>query len=63
MYFLAQKEMPYTIFYCNYFLILIIGNTITGEDFPDMDEHDFKEVFQSLALRKIVKGVYNCVTH
>lgn len=63
MYFLARKEMPYTIFYCNYFLTLIIGNTITGEDFPVMDEHDFKEVFPSLAHRKIVKGIYNCVTH
>ena len=55
--------MPYTIFYCNYFLTLIIGNTITGKDFPVMDEHDFKEVFPSLAHRKIVKGIYNCVTH
>ena len=38
-------------------------NTITGEDFPDMDENDFKEVFPRLAHRKIVKEIYNCVSH
>ena len=41
-----------------YHYICCIENYVTGDDFVDLDEMDFKQLFPRFGLRKIVRGVH-----